>query len=176
MVSLCCRAASSVAHGSQGLRLRDGKGVINDDNGRWLEPAFMQVYRALKPDSFLRELLRMEQGRPLLVGMVQGRILHCRAYRPHRVALQRKPRFVDGGQHNFAADRISPEWRQQACGVNPPRTPIKIGVAPLTRVRAFRPSRIPTIFRDFFLNRMKTRIRQEAVSGSAAITSELFRR
>jgi site-specific DNA-methyltransferase (adenine-specific) len=33
-------------------RSRDGRKVINDDNGRWLEPAFMQVYRALKPDSF----------------------------------------------------------------------------------------------------------------------------
>jgi len=31
---------------------RDGKSVINDDNDRWLQPAFTQVYRVLKPDSF----------------------------------------------------------------------------------------------------------------------------
>jgi site-specific DNA-methyltransferase (adenine-specific) len=33
-------------------RARDGKSVKNDDNDRWLQPAFMQVYRVLKPDSF----------------------------------------------------------------------------------------------------------------------------
>lgn len=33
-------------------RARDGKSVINDDNDRWLQPAFTQVYRVLKPDSF----------------------------------------------------------------------------------------------------------------------------
>jgi adenine-specific DNA-methyltransferase len=33
-------------------RARDGKSVKNDDNDRWLQPAFMQIYRVLKPDSF----------------------------------------------------------------------------------------------------------------------------
>jgi adenine-specific DNA-methyltransferase len=33
-------------------RARDGKSVINDNNDRWLQPAFTQVYRVLKPDSF----------------------------------------------------------------------------------------------------------------------------
>jgi adenine-specific DNA-methyltransferase len=33
-------------------RARDGKSVKNDDNDRWLQPAFVQVYRVLKPDSF----------------------------------------------------------------------------------------------------------------------------
>jgi len=33
-------------------RARDGKSVINDDNDRWLQPAFTQVYRVLKPHSF----------------------------------------------------------------------------------------------------------------------------
>ncbi len=33
-------------------RSRDGKNVINDDNGQWVEPAFAQVYRTLKPNSF----------------------------------------------------------------------------------------------------------------------------
>jgi site-specific DNA-methyltransferase (adenine-specific) len=32
-------------------RARDGKSVINDDNDRWLQPAFTQVYRVLKPGS-----------------------------------------------------------------------------------------------------------------------------
>jgi site-specific DNA-methyltransferase (adenine-specific) len=31
---------------------RDGKNVINDDNGQWVEPAFAQVYRTLKTNSF----------------------------------------------------------------------------------------------------------------------------
>ena len=33
-------------------RSRNGKSVINDDNDRWLQPAFAQVYRILRPDSF----------------------------------------------------------------------------------------------------------------------------
>jgi DNA modification methylase len=31
---------------------RDGRVVINDDNRRWLRPAFSQIYRVLKPASF----------------------------------------------------------------------------------------------------------------------------
>lgn len=31
---------------------RDGRAVINDDNDAWLQPAFAEIYRALKPDSF----------------------------------------------------------------------------------------------------------------------------
>lgn len=31
---------------------RDGRGVPNDDNDKWLKPAFKQMYRLLKPDSF----------------------------------------------------------------------------------------------------------------------------
>lgn len=30
---------------------RDGRRIINDDNGRWLEPAAREMYRVLKPDS-----------------------------------------------------------------------------------------------------------------------------
>jgi len=33
-------------------RSRTGQSVINDDNGAWLQPAFMQIYRLLKPGSF----------------------------------------------------------------------------------------------------------------------------
>jgi site-specific DNA-methyltransferase (adenine-specific) len=33
-------------------RSRDGRTVINDDNGRWLRPAFRQIYRLLKNRSF----------------------------------------------------------------------------------------------------------------------------
>ena len=33
-------------------RSRTGRTVINDDNDRWLAPAFEQTYRVLKPDSF----------------------------------------------------------------------------------------------------------------------------
>jgi site-specific DNA-methyltransferase (adenine-specific) len=31
---------------------RDGRSVANDDNARWLRPAFSQMYRVLKPASF----------------------------------------------------------------------------------------------------------------------------
>jgi site-specific DNA-methyltransferase (adenine-specific) len=31
---------------------RDGRRVANDDNSRWLKPAFAEVYRLLKPDCF----------------------------------------------------------------------------------------------------------------------------
>jgi site-specific DNA-methyltransferase (adenine-specific) len=31
---------------------RDGRTVPNDDNADWLEPAFAEMYRVLKPDSF----------------------------------------------------------------------------------------------------------------------------
>lgn len=31
---------------------REGRRIANDDNDRWLKPAFEQVYRVLKPDSF----------------------------------------------------------------------------------------------------------------------------
>lgn len=33
-------------------RGRDGRTVANDDNARWLKPAFREMYRVLKPDSF----------------------------------------------------------------------------------------------------------------------------
>jgi site-specific DNA-methyltransferase (adenine-specific) len=33
-------------------RGRDGRTVANDDNARWLKPAFNQMYRVLKKDSF----------------------------------------------------------------------------------------------------------------------------
>jgi DNA modification methylase len=33
-------------------RSRDGRTVINDDNARWLRPAFTQMYRLLKNGSF----------------------------------------------------------------------------------------------------------------------------
>lgn len=33
-------------------RSRDGRTVLNDDNPEWLEPAFAEVYRVLRPDSF----------------------------------------------------------------------------------------------------------------------------
>ncbi len=31
---------------------RDGRGVPNDDNSRWLKPAFSEMYRVLAPNSF----------------------------------------------------------------------------------------------------------------------------
>jgi site-specific DNA-methyltransferase (adenine-specific) len=33
-------------------RPRDGRTVTNDDNSDWLEPAFAELYRVLRPDSF----------------------------------------------------------------------------------------------------------------------------
>jgi site-specific DNA-methyltransferase (adenine-specific) len=33
-------------------RSRDGRSVINDDNDGWLKPAFIELYRVLKPDAF----------------------------------------------------------------------------------------------------------------------------
>jgi adenine-specific DNA-methyltransferase len=33
-------------------RSRDGRRIANDDNGKWLKPAFAQMYRVLKDDSF----------------------------------------------------------------------------------------------------------------------------
>ena len=33
-------------------RSRDGRTIANDDNDAWLNPAFAQLYRVLKPDSF----------------------------------------------------------------------------------------------------------------------------
>jgi site-specific DNA-methyltransferase (adenine-specific) len=33
-------------------RSRDGRGVPNDDNAAWLQPAFAGMYRMLKPDAF----------------------------------------------------------------------------------------------------------------------------
>ena len=35
-----------------GYRSRDGRGFVSDDNDRWLAPAFAEVYRVLKPDTF----------------------------------------------------------------------------------------------------------------------------
>jgi site-specific DNA-methyltransferase (adenine-specific) len=35
-----------------GYRSRDGKSVVNDDNSRWLYPAFANMYRVLKPGGF----------------------------------------------------------------------------------------------------------------------------
>jgi site-specific DNA-methyltransferase (adenine-specific) len=35
-----------------GYRSRDGRGVANDDNARWLQPAYTQMYRLLKPGAF----------------------------------------------------------------------------------------------------------------------------
>jgi site-specific DNA-methyltransferase (adenine-specific) len=31
---------------------RDGRGVPNDDNTRWLRPAFREMYRVLSPNSY----------------------------------------------------------------------------------------------------------------------------
>src|SRR5713226_5889769 len=61
-------------------RARDGKSVINDDNDRWLQPAFGQVYRALKPDSFCVSFYGWNKADLFLVGMAQCRIPHCRTY------------------------------------------------------------------------------------------------
>lgn len=33
-------------------RLRDGQGVRNDDNDRWIVPTFAKAYRVLKPGGF----------------------------------------------------------------------------------------------------------------------------
>ncbi len=33
-------------------RSRDGRSLLNDDNDNWLDPAFAEMYRVLKPDSF----------------------------------------------------------------------------------------------------------------------------
>ena len=33
-------------------RSRDGRTVANDDNGNWMQPAFAQMHRVLKPNSF----------------------------------------------------------------------------------------------------------------------------
>lgn len=33
-------------------RSRDGQTILNDGNSAWLEPAFAEMYRVLKPDSF----------------------------------------------------------------------------------------------------------------------------
>ena len=33
-------------------RDRNGRSIANDDNGQWVAPAFKQVYRVLKPDTF----------------------------------------------------------------------------------------------------------------------------
>ena len=33
-------------------RSRDGRSVANDDNDRWLQPAFAEMFRILKPDAF----------------------------------------------------------------------------------------------------------------------------
>jgi adenine-specific DNA-methyltransferase len=33
-------------------RARDGRRVANDDNDRWLQPAFAEMFRILKPDAF----------------------------------------------------------------------------------------------------------------------------
>ncbi len=34
-------------------RDRDGRSIQNDDNADWLEPAFREAYRVLKPNSFM---------------------------------------------------------------------------------------------------------------------------
>jgi adenine-specific DNA-methyltransferase len=34
-------------------RSRDGRRVANDDNGDWLAPVFAELYRVLKPDSYM---------------------------------------------------------------------------------------------------------------------------
>jgi len=46
---------------------RDGRSVANDDNDRWLKPAFAQMHRVLKNEQLCRELLRLAAG-----GQVHG--------------------------------------------------------------------------------------------------------
>ena len=35
-----------------GYKDRSGRSILNDDNGRWIFPAFSELYRVLKPDSY----------------------------------------------------------------------------------------------------------------------------
>src|SRR5258708_587314 len=43
-------------------RSRDGRTVINDDNARWLRPAFTQMYRLLKNGSFCLSFYRWNKA------------------------------------------------------------------------------------------------------------------
>ena len=47
---------------------RDGRRVANDDNGRWLKPAFAEVYRVLKPDRFCVSFYGWNQAEKFLDG------------------------------------------------------------------------------------------------------------
>jgi adenine-specific DNA-methyltransferase len=46
-----CSQVQQAAHDG-GIDSRDGRSVTNDDNSRWLRPAFSQIYRLLKPAAF----------------------------------------------------------------------------------------------------------------------------
>src|SRR5271170_3814847 len=57
-------------------RSRDGRTVINDDNGRWLQPAFTQMYRLLKNGSFCVSFCGWNKGRPVHLRMARRRVPH----------------------------------------------------------------------------------------------------
>jgi len=46
-------------------RDRDGRRIPNDNNARWLRPAFAEMYRLLKLGGFSRQFLRLEPCRPI---------------------------------------------------------------------------------------------------------------
>ena len=70
-------------------RNRDGQSIRNDRTGEWLYPAFRHVHRLLKPNSSLRQLLRLAQGRRIHGGMAARRFPPGRPYRlPQAIRLQ----------------------------------------------------------------------------------------
>src|SRR5262249_5449908 len=54
-------------------RDRSGRTVINDDNGSWLEPAFAEMYRLLKPGSFALSFYGWSQADRFIAAWRGGR-------------------------------------------------------------------------------------------------------
>lgn len=63
---------------------RDGRRVRNDDNDRWLAPAFAEVFRLLKPDTFCVSFYGWNKIDLFMAAWRRGGLPHCG---PHRLSL-----------------------------------------------------------------------------------------
>ena len=65
-------------------RDRTGRRVLNDDNDTWLEPAFAQMHRLLKPGGSCLSFYAWNKVDLFMARVAKGRLQHRRAYRLHK--------------------------------------------------------------------------------------------
>lgn len=65
-------------------RSRTGEAIANDDCDDWLVPAFAQMHRVLRANSFCPQLLWLERRRQVHRGLACCRLLHGRASGLHQ--------------------------------------------------------------------------------------------